>query len=145
MNLQRGRQRIGDVSFSGIGLRVGLGAITLLCLLSPSHAMPESTPTHSIRRGNCALFSEPQQFNNQTSGDTILIGHQPGRPYRVVFPQAEASAIQEIQACVLDAFATRSSAGEYLQIGSFERRRDAEALNRILRRAGYATRVVYSR
>jgi len=93
----------------------------------------------------CELFSDPQQFNTSTSDDVIVIGHQQNRRYHLVLPRADEASVREIQACVLDAFLTRSRAGEYLQIGSFDRRSEAETIRRILRRSGYRPRVVYNR
>ncbi|MEL6855555.1 MAG: hypothetical protein AAFO83_10675 [Cyanobacteria bacterium J06607_13] len=93
----------------------------------------------------CELFSEPQRFNTSTSEDVIVIGHQQSRRYHLVLPRADEAAVSAIQACILDAFLTRSRSGEYLQIGSFERRSEAETIRRILRRSGYRPRVVYNR
>ncbi len=50
-----------------------------------------------------------------------------------------------IRACVLDAFVTHSDLGTYIQVGSFDRRSDAETIQRILRCAGYRARTIYSR
>ena len=93
----------------------------------------------------CEFFSAPQSFNTQASGDTIVIGAQPSRRYRVVLGGQNDAALAEIRTCILDAFATRSSIGPYIQIGSFENRRDAETIRRILQKEGYRVRVNYGR
>ncbi len=93
----------------------------------------------------CNFFSEPQRFNTQANGDTIIIGSQPNQRYRVVLSGQNDTALAEIRACILDAFATRSRIGPYIQVGSFDNRQDAETIQRILQREGYRVRVNYVR
>ena len=93
----------------------------------------------------CTFFSVPQRYNSQTVDGVIVIGQQRDRPYQVVVPGEDEAVLQRIQACVLDAFATRSRFGSFIQVGSFDRRADAEDLRRILRREGYDARVTYRR
>ncbi len=95
-------------------------------------------------RAECVLFSEPQRFNTQTADGVIVIGHQSGRPYRVVVMDGSAATLGRIRTCVLDAYSTRSRIGSYIQIASFSNRQDAETIRRILRSHGYPARVVYS-
>lgn len=116
--------------------------------VSPYAAQPE-----------CTLFSEPQQFNTQQfegqnqgsdegsvdRGDVIVIGRQPNRRYQVVVIDHSEATLTRLRTCVLDAYLTRSRAGDYIQVASFRRRRDAETVRRILRRAGYRVRVLYRR
>lgn len=115
---------------SSVGFSFGL--IFWLAAAPPSHA-------------TCEFFSAPQRFNTQTNGDTIVIGAQPDRRYRVVLARQDETALAEIRACIPDAFATRSSFGPYIQIGSFDNRRDAEIIRRILSKEGYQVRVTYIR
>lgn len=111
---------------------------TLLALiLFPLLAQPASA--------ECTFFSVPQRYNTQTVDDVIVIGDQSDRPYRVVVTGDDEAVLRRIQACVLDAFATRSKFGPFIQVGSFSRRRDAEDLRRILRREGFDARVTYRR
>ncbi|MEL6775991.1 MAG: SPOR domain-containing protein [Cyanobacteria bacterium J06597_16] len=95
----------------------------------------------------CTFFSSPQQFNSSTSEDgTIIIGRQADRSYRVIVPgSSRPERVSAVRACVTDAFVSRTRSGEYLQVGSFDRRGDAETIRRILRKEGYPTRVIYSR
>ena len=92
----------------------------------------------------CEFFSTPQRFNTQTEGDIIIIGAQPNRRYQVILGGQNSAALAEIRACIPDAFATRSRIGPYIQVGSFENRRDAETVRRILRKEGYQVRVNYA-
>ena len=75
----------------------------------------------------------------------MLIGKLRDRPYQVVVSGADETATQRLQACVIDAFITRSNFGTYIQAGSFKQRSDAEALRRILQSEGYRARVTYQR
>ncbi|MEL7223296.1 MAG: SPOR domain-containing protein [Cyanobacteria bacterium P01_D01_bin.36] len=101
--------------------------------------------TKSSYAADCVFFSEPQRFNTTTVDDVIVIGRQPNSPYRVLVVSDSRDTLTEIRACVLDAFATKSRFGRYIQIGSFSNRSDAEAVHRVLRRSGYPSRVTYSR
>lgn len=100
-------------------------------------------------RAACEFFSEPQRYNTQINGDVVVIGAQLNRRYQVVVAgksTAEDEAmLTAIRACVLDAFVTHSELGTYIQVGSFDRRRDAETIQRILRREGYRARTIYGR
>lgn len=93
----------------------------------------------------CDFFSEPQRYNTETQGDVIVIGRQADRQYRVIVPGNDEMTLSGIRACVLDAFVSRSRTGDYIQVGSFASRRDAETIRRILQREGYHTRVIYRR
>lgn len=117
-----------------VWISVGIltGAITWLVSAKPSQAA-------------CAFFAEPQRFNTHKEGDVVVIGRQPDSPYRVVVLSEDRDTLSEIRACVLDAFATRSRVGPYIQVGSFNRRGDAEVIRRVLRRSGYQARVTYVR
>ena len=94
---------------------------------------------------SCTFFSTPQRYNSQMVDGVIVIGEQRDRPYRVVITDDDEVVLRRVQACVLDAFITRSKFGPFIQVGSFDRRRDAEDLFRILRREGYNARVTYQR
>lgn len=114
-------------------------------------------------RASCEIFSVPQRFNTQPTdafvaesvpneaageGDneeTIVIGAQPERRYRVVVLSADRGVLVAIRACVLDAFLTSSRFGSYILAGSFDRRDDAELIGRLLREAGYPARVIFQR
>lgn len=78
----------------------------------------------------------------------IVIGAQLNRHYQVVVAGKSAAEdeamLTGIRACVLDAFVTHSELGTYIQVGSFNRRSDAETIQRILRREGYQARTIYS-
>ena len=115
-------------------LATGLGFAGFVWLLATSPA-----------GAACEFFSEPQRFNTQTDGDVIVVGWQRQQPYRVVITGDDAATLTAIRACVLDAFASRTRLGAYIQVGSFASRRDAETIRRILQRAGYRSRVVYGR
>ena len=116
--------------------RLGTAAIAL-----PFLSLTLSQPAIAT----CTFFSQPQRYNTQISGDVIVIGEQRDRPYKVIVVSDEALVRDRIQACVLDAFETRSELGDFIRVGSFTRRGDAEALRRILQRAGYDARVTYRR
>ena len=131
--------RLGSILLLGVNAGAGASAIALLAMAESSVAA-------------CEFFSVPQSYNTSTrfdeSGEVIVIGHQPERPYRVVVvsPDGEMpsnEALGEIRECVLDAFATRSGLGNYIQVASFDRRGDAEVIGRVLRQSGYSSRVVY--
>lgn len=94
-------------------------------------------------QATCEFFAEPQRYNTQTNGDVIVIGQQADRRYRVILGGEDEAAFAAIQACILDAFATASQFGPYIQIASFDNRADAETIRRILRQEGYRTRVIY--
>lgn len=114
--------------------RVVLGAstsaITCLAIANASYAA-------------CEVFSVPQRYNTQTTDEVTVIGYQPDRPYRVVVFSEDREMLNNLRACVLDAFVTRSRIGSYIQVASFDGRGDAENISRILRRSGYPARVVY--
>ena len=118
-------------------LKLGIGATTWMSLATAGYA-------------SCELFSVPQQFNTQTVNSSaaetvIVIGPQPDRPYRVVVSSTDRELLAEIKGCVLDALITSSRLGDYILVGSFDRRGDAETINRIMRNAGYPSRVTYGR
>lgn len=110
----------------------GIGAIAWVAFSLPAQA-------------ECALFSEPQRFNTRTTDNTIVVGHQPDRPYRVIVTDDSEVTLARLRCCVLDAYLTRSRLGSYVHIASFSKRQDAETIRRILRRDGYPVRVVYGR
>jgi len=122
--------KLSPHNFLGVGLAAGI--IAWISTAVPSQAA-------------CEFFSLPQRFNTQVAEDVIVIGHQPGKSYRVVVLTEDPNTLTEIRACVLDAFATRSRFGPYIQVGSFSRRSDAEVIRRILNRSGYRARVTYHR
>ena len=93
----------------------------------------------------CTFFSIPQRYNTQTVDGVVVIGAQRNHPYQVVVTETDAASLQDIQACILDAFLTTSRFGPYIQVASFESRSDAEGLRKILRGEGYSARVVYQR
>lgn len=135
---------------------IALFCITLLILaiFHQGSASYANAPTDvemavdpAVETEPCTFFSSPQQFNTSTSEDgTIIIGRQTDKPYRVIVPGSRSpDLVSAVRACVADAFVSRTSSGEYLQVGSFDRRGDAETIRRILRKEGYPTRVVYSR
>lgn len=115
-------------------LAVGLGFSGLVWLLVAAPA-----------QANCEFFSEPQRFNTRTEGDVIIIGWQRQQPYRVMIVGDDETALLAIRECVLDAFATRTRFGTYIQVGSFASRQDAETIRRILQKEGYRPRVIYIR
>ncbi|MGD1898270.1 MAG: SPOR domain-containing protein [Phormidesmis sp.] len=113
-----------------LGTSVNMGAIALFLITAHSAAA-------------CEFFSIPQQYNTTEFGDVVVIGYQAERPYRVVVLSDDQDTLNEVRECVTDAFATRSRIGDYIQVASFSRRSDAEVIRRVLRRAGYRSRVVY--
>ncbi len=119
---------LGDRRF----IRLWISAIAWLAIAEAGHA-------------TCEFFSEPQRYNTETTEDAIVIGYRSDRPYRVVLFSTDRETLDEVRACVLDAFVTRSRLGSYIQIASFDRRDDAETISRILRSSGYRARVVYRR
>lgn len=121
-----------------------LGITIWLMAAAPSSAA-ELTGDLAPEAATCEFFSEPQRYNTEANGDVIVIGNQLNRRYRVIVAGDDDTTLSNIRACVLDAFVTRSQIGTYIQVASFERRSDAETIERILRRAGYRTRTVYSR
>lgn len=130
-----------NARFSGtllLGIKAGAGASAIALFAMADAGMAA-----------CEFFSVPQSYNTSSrvdaSGEVLVIGHQPDRPYRVVVHSAEERDLSEIRDCVLDAFATRSELGDYIQVASFERRGDAETIGRVLRQSGYPSRVVYDR
>ena len=94
---------------------------------------------------DCTFFSEPQRYNTQTADGVVVIGEQRDRPYKVIVISEDVVVLSSIQACILDAFATDSSLGSFIQVASFNRRQEAESLRRILAREGYDARVNYQR
>ncbi|MEO1396497.1 MAG: SPOR domain-containing protein [Cyanobacteria bacterium J06634_5] len=131
---------------------IALFCITLLILAifhqgSASYANEPTDVDPAVETEPCTFFSSPQQFNSSTSEDgTIVIGRQADRSYRVIVPgSSRPERVSAVRACVTDAFVSRTRSGEYLQVGSFDRRGDAETIRRILRKEGYPTRVIYSR
>jgi len=117
---------------SKLGGGLVLGVVTWVMLAGPSYA-------------TCRLFPEVQQFNTQVLEDAVVIGQQPRRPYKVILVSDDINTLSELRICVGDAFVTRSRLGSYIQVGSFGRRDDAEAIRRILQRSGYRARVTYGR
>lgn len=115
-------------------LAIGLGFSGLVCLLVVVPA-----------QGACEFFSEPQRFNTRTEEDVIVIGQQRQQPYRVVIVNEGEATLSAIRECVLDAFAARTRFGNYIQVGSFASRQDAETIRRILQKEGGSPRVTYVR
>ena len=123
-------------------LILGLSAATWLAFTAGANAA-------------CEIFSVPQRFNTQTveapvsgeetSEEIVVIGAQPERRYRVVMLSANRDTLISIRDCVLDAIITRSRFGDYILVGSFDRRDDAELISRLLREAGYPARVTFQR
>ncbi len=109
----------------------GVGAIAWFITVTPSQAA-------------CEFFSSPQRYNTQTEGDVIVIGAQANRRYRVIVAGNDETTLAGIRSCILDAFISQSHLGSYIQVGSFDRRSDAETIERILRQEGYRARVTYS-
>jgi hypothetical protein len=109
---------------------IGIGAIAWLIAATPSDAA-------------CEFFSSPQRYNTQTNGDVIVIGAQLDRPYHVIVTGDNETTLAGIRSCILDAFISQSHLGPYIQVGSFDRRSDAETIKRILRQEGYRARVIY--
>ena len=136
---------------------VGISAIAWAALSQPafsqavfSQAVFSQAVSDSSAQVECRMLAEPQQFNTQQLDDlegenVIVIGHQPNRPYRVAITRASDATFARIRACVPDAYLTRSRVGRYIQVASFNKRRDAEAIYRILQRYGYSARLFYLR
>jgi hypothetical protein len=124
-------RRLGKVGLSNTLGRALVGGICLAMAI----AMPGLA--------NCEFFAEPQRYNTQRNGDVIVIGAQPDRRYRVVIVGDDAQTYKAVSDCILDAFIAQSRLGPYIQVGSFDRRADAETIVRILRRQGYGARTVY--
>ncbi|NJM96975.1 MAG: hypothetical protein HC800_07150 [Phormidesmis sp. RL_2_1] len=112
-----------------VGLGLGMSAWAMVA--APSWA-------------ECTFFAEPQRYNTERQGDVLVIGQQRDRPYRVVIIGADSAVLSAVRACVLDAFATRTDFGPYIQVASFANRGDAEIIRRILQRAGHHPRVIYT-
>lgn len=126
-------------------LKAGCLSVMRAAVRAIALALPLVFMVSQPAEATCTFFSVPQRYNTQTVDGVIVIGEQRNRPYRVVVLGDDEETLRRIQACVLDAFATRSKFGPFIQVGSFDRRQDAEALRRILRREGYNTRVTYQR
>jgi hypothetical protein len=92
---------------------------------------------------SCTYLPEPQVFNQQRVGETIVIGRLPGRPYRVIIPGADAETLMVVRGCATDAFVSRSRLGDYIQVAASAQRSDAEQIARALRREGLQARVVH--
>lgn len=75
----------------------------------------------------------------------IFIGNQPNRDFQVVVTDSRKETLASLRTCVLDAFATQTRAGKYIQVGSFTHRSEAEALSGQLEQAGYPVRVIHIR
>jgi hypothetical protein len=130
--------------FLGVLLAViGIGWLSAGPLALPTSA--QLTSTQPLDPSACLFLTEPQRYNTQTRDDVIVIGTQPNRRYRTVIVGDDAETLTSLRTCVVDAFAAQSRFGPYLQVGSFERRAEAEQLRRRLRQAGYRPRVVYGR
>lgn len=115
-----------------------------LSQLVSSQAAPQTV------QSECTLFPEPlqlntQQFEGEGEEGVIVIGHQPDRRYRVIVVDRSQATFERLRTCVLDAYLTRLRIGSYIHVGSFRKRREAEAIRRILRRNGYRVRVIYRR
>jgi hypothetical protein len=130
----------------------GVGAIACLIVAMPSPVSAQISGLVSAQTSNqtsnqttCEFFSAPQRFNTQTNGDVIVIGAQPNRRYHIIVANGDDTVLAGIRTCVLDAFVSQSKLGPYIQVGSFDRRSEAEAIQRILRREGYRTRIIYWR
>ncbi|MEM8503870.1 MAG: SPOR domain-containing protein [Cyanobacteria bacterium P01_D01_bin.1] len=130
---------------------VGISAIAWVTVSQPafsqlilSQAAPQAV------QSECTLFPEPLQLNTQQFEDegeesVIVIGYQPNRRYQLILVDRSEETFNRLRTCVLDAYLTRLRTGSYVQVGSFRRRREAEAIRRILRRNGYRVRVIYRR
>lgn len=92
----------------------------------------------------CALLPEPQAFNRAVVGEVIVIGRLSERPYWVIIPGEDVVTLSAVRACATDAFISRSRLGDYLQVGAFARRSEAEQLVRAFRRGGFRARVIYA-
>jgi hypothetical protein len=124
----------------------GFGAIAWFVAAASSQSISQSisqSVSQSVNQPTCEFFSTPQRFNTQTNGDVIVIGAQPNRRYHVIIAGDSDSALAGVRTCVVDAFVSQSKLGPYIQVGSFDRRSEAESIHRILRAEGYRTRVIY--
>ncbi|MEO0457636.1 MAG: SPOR domain-containing protein [Cyanobacteria bacterium P01_A01_bin.114] len=120
-----------------LGLLVGLGTVLISGVFAPDGAAQSA----------CEFLPSPEPFNSRQSEEdgVIRIGGLSGRSYVVILPGADESDLALIRPCITDAYLTRSRLGRYLQAGSFERRSEAEALARTLRRNGFRVRVAHRR
>ena len=73
----------------------------------------------------------------------IFIGNQPNRDFQVVVTDSRKETLASLRTCVLDAFATQTRVGNYIQVGSFTHRSEAETLFQKLEQAGYPARVIH--
>jgi hypothetical protein len=121
---------------------LALPTVALSTVALPTVVLPTAA---ALDPSACTFLSEPQRYNTQTRDNVIVIGAQPNRRYRTVIVGDDAETLTGLRTCVIDAFAAQSRLGPYIQVGSFERRAEAEQLRRRLRRAGYRPRVVYGR
>ena len=80
------------------------------------------------------LSAKPQQV--------IFIGSQPNRNFQVVVSDSRRETLAALRVCVLDAFATQTQTGKYIQVGSFAQRSEAEILSQQLVQAGYPAQVI---
>ena len=80
------------------------------------------------------LSSKPRQI--------IFIGNQPNRNFQVVVTDSRRETLAAIRICILDAFATQTKLGKYIQVGSFAQRAEAEEISRKLTQAGYPAQVI---
>ena len=85
--------------------------------------------------GALPLSTESQQI--------VFIGNQPNRMFQVVVTDTRRETLAALRTCVLDAFATQTRLGRYIQVGSFTHRSEADQVSRQLERAGYPTRVIH--
>ena len=80
------------------------------------------------------LVAKPQQV--------IFIGSQPNRNFQVVVADSRRETLAALRVCILDAFATQTQRGKYIQVGSFAQRAEAEVLSHQLVQAGYPAQVI---
>jgi hypothetical protein len=92
---------------------------------------------------SCTLLPAPRAFNQAVVGEVIVIGRLADRPYWVIIPGNDAATLTAVRACATDAFSSGSRLGDYLQVGAFARRSEAEQIARAFRRSGLPARVVY--
>lgn len=85
--------------------------------------------------GAAPLPVEPRQV--------VFIGNQPNRMFQVVVTDTRRETLAALRLCVLDAFATQTRLGRYIQVGSFTHRSEAELISRKLEKAGYPVRVIH--
>lgn len=91
------------------------------------------------------LLLEPLEPLTREPDRVIFIGNQPNRPFQVIVTDSRRSTLLALRTCILDAFSTQTRLGEYIQVGSFANRSEADALHRRLQRAGYPSRVIHNR